>query len=131
MHLQFPTLRSLFTQLVAIGLLLLGWPARPIQAGFTPTVSRATSGLLPVMVLAGQSNMVGWATNVTDLLPAEQMTQTSVLMYGPRDNGTTWGFLKPPTVTISGTGNGFGPEIGLGQQMVLSGTYDLVAQVKY
>jgi hypothetical protein len=75
--------------------------------------------------------MVGWATKVTDLSPDEQLTQTSVLMYGTRDVGTTWGFLRPPTVTISGTGNGFGPEISLGQHLVLSGTYDLVAQVKY
>jgi hypothetical protein len=50
-----------------------------------------------------------------------------VLFFGPDENGTTWGWLAPPTVT----NNRFGPEINLGQRLVVSGTCDLVAQVKY
>ena len=133
MHLRhLPALRSILPRLGAIGLLLLSWAAGPASAGATSTTRPATTGLLPVMVLAGQSNMVGVATNVTDLPTDEQITQTQVLFYGPRNNGTTWGFLTPPTVT-TGTisNNSFGPEISIGQQLVLSGTYDLVAQVKY
>ena len=132
MHLQLRPSRLVLPRLGAIGLLLLSWAAGPASAGATSATRRATAGLLPVMVLAGQSNMVGWATNVSDLTPTEQMTQTSVLFYGPRDNGTTWGLLTPPTVT-TGTlsNNSFGPEISIGEHMVVSGTYDLVAQVKY
>src|ERR1700687_3330573 len=123
MHRQLHALRSVIPRLAAIYLLLLSWPTGPVQAGRTSTASRTTANLLPVMVLAGQSNMVGWATNVNDLPPDEVITQTSVLFYGPRDNGTTWAWLKPPTVTISGTNNGFGPEISIGQHLVVSGTY--------
>jgi hypothetical protein len=113
--------------------LLLSWAAGPASAAATSTTRPATTGLLPVMVLAGQSNMIGWETNISDLTPGEQMTQTSVLFYGPNENGSTWGWLKPPTVFNNdvGTNVGFGPEISIGQHLVLSGTYDLVAQVKY
>ena len=86
----------------------------------------ATSGPLPVMVLAGQSNMVGWATNVNDLTPDQRAPQTSVLFYGPYENGSTWGPLVPPTESS----NRFGPEISLGQTLIQNGPYDLVAQVK-
>ena len=127
MPLRPHALRSIFARVGAAALLLLGWPAGPAQARVAPAASQAASVLLPVMVLAGQSNMIGLATNVNDLTPAQTVTQTSVLFYGPNENGASWNWLKPPTVT----NNHFGPEISLGQSLVISGTNDLVAQVKY
>jgi len=114
--------------LVALCVWLLGWSAAPAQAGSSALPRPAASGEpLPVLVLAGQSNMVGWATKVNDLPPAQRAPQTQVLFYGPDENGSTWGWLVPPTVTDGR----FGPEISLGQTLVQAGRYDLVAQVKY
>ena len=102
---------------------LLGWPAAPASAVTRPAAGEP----LPVLVLAGQSNMVGWVTKVNELPPPERGVQTHVLFYGPNENGSTWGWLVPPTVSDGR----FGPEISLGQDLVQPGLYDLVAQVKY
>jgi len=127
MYLRTRAVRLVLAMLAAVWLLRLIGPSRPALAGGIATQTPAVDGLLPVLVLAGQSNMIGWVTNVNDLPLAERAAQTSVLFYGPNENGSTWNWLTPPTVTD----NRFGPEISLGQQLVLSGTYDLVAQVKY
>jgi Carbohydrate esterase, sialic acid-specific acetylesterase len=124
---RFHGLRLVVRLFGAICLCVLSSQAGLVRAGGTSTTRPVTGGLLPVLVLAGQSNMIGWVTNVADLPTDEQATQTSVLFYGPNENGSTWAWLTPPTVT----NNRFGPEISLGQHLVISGTDDLVAQVKY
>ena len=111
----------------ALCLLLLGRPAAPASASLGPITRPASGEPLPVLVLAGQSNMIGWVTNVNDLSLPQRATQANVLFYGPDENGSNWGWLVPPTVTH----DRFGPEISLGQNLLQHGPYDLVAQVKY
>jgi hypothetical protein len=120
-------LRLAWPVVAAICLVVLRGPAGYVHAGSASNAQPLTGGLLPVMVLAGQSNMIGLMTNVNDLSVDERATQPSVLFYGPNENGSTWGWLTPPTVT----NDRFGPEISLGQHLVISGTYELVAQVKF
>jgi len=122
-----PPRLSLLRLLAGICLFVLCGPADYVHAGGGATARPAASSPLPVMVLAGQSNMIGLMTNVNDLPAGERVTQSGVLFYGPTENGSTWDWLTPPTVT----NNRFGPEISMGQHLVISGTYDLVAQVKY
>ena len=100
-----------------IGLVFLSRPTEYVQAGGPATVPTVTGSLLPVMVLAGQSNMIGLMTNVDDLPVEERATQTHVLFYGPDENGSTWSWLTPPTVS----NNRFCPEISLGHQLLISG----------
>jgi hypothetical protein len=112
---------------LVLGLAVLSLAASPVPAGGPAGPRRPALRPLPVLVLAGQSNMVGWVSSVNDLSPIEQAPQRDVLFYGPDENGATWGPLTPPTVS----GDRFGPELTLGQQLVFSGTTDLVAQVKF
>ena len=107
--------------------LLLGRQTARAGADLSPITRPVSGEALPVLVLAGQSNMVGGMTSVNDLSLAQRAVQTNVLFYGPDENGSTWDPLVPPTVS----NNRFGPEISLGQYLLQHGPYNLVAQVKY
>src|SRR5258708_3379284 len=99
MPLRLAALRLVWPLLGVIYLFALSGPAEYVHAGDVATVPPVTVGLLPVMVLAGQSNMIGLMTNVDDLPVDGRATQSSVLFYGPDENGSTWSWLTPPTVT--------------------------------
>lgn len=114
---------------LALGAALLasGQPPAALAAPSIPTP-------LPLLVFAGQSNMIGWLSNVADLSPAQQQPQPNVLFYGPNENGSTWGSLTPPTVLTNSFGVnsnvGFGPEISTGQALTAFPGFGLVAEVK-
>jgi Carbohydrate esterase, sialic acid-specific acetylesterase/Dockerin type I domain len=103
---------------------------------------RAASGAgapVPLLVFAGQSNMVGYGTSYYDLTAAQQATQGNVDYYYIDGQAQPhWGALAPPTelddVQYWGTGPlppvGFGPEISVGQDLVNAGVYPKVAEVK-
>jgi hypothetical protein len=100
----------------------------------------ATPLPLPLLVFAGQSNMIGWLSNVDDLTPEQRQPQPQVLFFGPNEDGHTWGTLVPPTVITNGltntvglplTNKGFGPEISTGLFLTTLAGFGLVAEVKY
>lgn len=114
---------------VALALLVLG-QGGPTRAHAAPS----TPPPLPVLVFAGQSNMVGWLSSVDDLTSAQKQTQPNVLFFGPNETGSTWGGLMPPTVYMTngvGFNKGFGPEISTGLVLTQLPGFGLVAEVKY
>src|SRR6185369_10393098 len=74
----------------AVWLVGLGRQTGRANAAGATAASPTIVGLLPVLVLAGQSNMISLGANTADLSGAYQAAQTSVLFYGPYENGSTW-----------------------------------------
>jgi Carbohydrate esterase, sialic acid-specific acetylesterase len=116
-----------------------------LQIAFGLTTASVTHAAVPLLVFAGQSNMVGYGTSYYDLAPAQQVTQPNVDFYYPTYQvsyqgvptppGPGWAPLTPPTEW--GVANwynlpevGFGPEISVGQDLVNAGVYSNVAEVK-
>ena len=87
----------------------------------TGPVSALSTARVPVFILAGQSNMVGYGSNYNDLSQAMRTTQSNVLYYQLQTNGQyQWQDLTPPTessATSSSSAGGFGPEITLGKDL--------------
>ena len=120
-----------------MGLALALGAALLLAGGPRPRVARAAPATLPplpLLVFAGQSNMIGWLSNVADLTAEQQLAQPQVLFYGPNENGHTWASLAPPTVLTNSFGVnsnvGFGPELSTGQRLIGFPGFDLVAEVK-
>jgi hypothetical protein len=97
------------------------------------------SAPIPLLVFAGQSNMVGYGTSYYDLTAAQQATQPNVDYYYIDGQAQPhWSALTPPTelddVAYWGNGPtpavGFGPEISVGQDLLNAGVYPKVAEVK-
>lgn len=87
---------------------------------------------IKLFILAGQSNMVGTASNLTDLPPEMRVEQNQVLWY---NSNNQWVNLLPPTEPLPSTSNmlnnvGFGPEISLGLAISKS-LNETIALVKY
>lgn len=112
---------------------------RPLELGLGAIASAAvvlwanatqaftfTHPQIDLFVLAGQSNMVGYASNLADLPPALQGQQKKVLWY---DRDGKWRSLAAPTEPLPfsnakfpsssaiASGVGFGPEISLGTRL--------------
>lgn len=90
------------------------------------------SSSIKLFILAGQSNMVGAASNLNDLLPSQLEPQHQVLWY---DKNNQWVELQPPTEPMPFTrrvfnGEGFGPEISIGLQLATH-LNETVALIKY
>ena len=114
---------------------------------FVMTASRDLS--LKLFILAGQSNMVGYQSNLKDLEPSQLEPQDNVLWY---DRSSSWVTLFPPTEPVLGpdlslpvppfkkhhpknshkvvNGSGFGPEISLGLE-IADKLKQKIALVKY
>ncbi|NER34459.1 MAG: sialate O-acetylesterase [Oscillatoria sp. SIO1A7] len=114
---------------------------------FVMTASQDLS--LKLFILAGQSNMVGYKSNLEDLEPSQLESQDNVLWY---DRSSTWVTLSPPTEPVLGpdltlpvppfkkhhpehshkvaNGSGFGPEISLGSE-IADNLKQKIALVKY
>jgi hypothetical protein len=97
----------------------------------------AWAGVVPVFIVAGQSNATGFRTNASQLPAAEQQPQNNVLYAGQQTGAVSWAPLVPPTETgvgsrIYGNVPGFGPEAMLGETVsnTLNG-HPEVAIVKY
>jgi hypothetical protein len=110
-----------------------------VVTGATVIASSTTSSTVPLLVFAGQSNMVGYGSSYYDLAAAQQATQPNVdFYYNDQVNPAYWSALTPPTQTNGvaywGSGPtpaiGFGPEISVGQDLVNAGLYSHVAEVK-
>lgn len=97
-----------------------------------PPASRAE---VPLFIFAGQSNMVGYRTDVADLSDLQPALQPDVFFYGPNDDGQTWAPIhlaeQPTQITQTVSGHGFGPEASVGEILVNSGRFPRVALVKY
>ncbi|WP_017305706.1 sialate O-acetylesterase [Spirulina subsalsa] len=96
----------------------------------TPCVS--SSPTIPLLILAGQSNMVGYRSNLEDLPPQWREPQPGVLWYSGEGE---WVTLQVPTEPFDfspsvANGEGFGPEITLGVTMARQ-LQRPVAMVKY
>lgn len=90
---------------------------------------------VPLLVFAGQSNMVGFRTNVNDLNAIEKAEQPHVWFYGPNDDGKIWANIHldrhPTQSSQTVSGKGFGPEVSVGQALVAAGRDRRVAIVKF
>lgn len=90
---------------------------------------------IPLLIFAGQSNMVGYRTDVNTLSESERALQPDVLFFGPNDNGATWAALdlgKTPTqIDQTASGHGFGPEAVVGKALIEAGVFSRVGEVKY
>src|SRR5438105_9532198 len=78
----------------------------------------ARGGVVPIFVVAGQSNATGFETNAAQLSAAQQASQAKVLYAGSQGWAVNWGMLTPPTepantMRIFGNIAGFGPELTL------------------
>jgi len=56
-----------------------------ISFGYNPMMPDQPEGVIPVFVVADQSNMVGFLTNVNNQTTAQKPVQTSGLFYGPNE----------------------------------------------
>ena len=111
----------------------LAFASSAIARGGPGTVRQ--DGPVPVFVFAGQSNAVG--VNTLDELRADQLApQTNVLLYGPNENGNTWGPLTPSSTSpnlrdgLNRLGGSYGPEISTGKIISKAMGGSLVAEVK-
>lgn len=94
--------------------------------------NKKATDTVALFVLAGQSNMVGYRSNLQEIPPKLQKTQHNVLWYNDRDR---WEPLQVPTEPLPFSEwlpneVGFGPEISLGKQLA-NCLGDTVALVKY
>ena len=80
-------------------------------------VAPARAGVMPVFIVAGQSNATGYATNSAVLSAPWQAAQPNVLYSGEGGTAVNWVPLHAPTQTQTTLywGSGFGPELTLGQ----------------
>lgn len=114
--------------LIAISLVAIATPQ--VQA-FDLTKANSSKSV-KLFILAGQSNAVGYRSNIADLPSSLQGTQEEVFWYNSQDK---WSKLQPPTEPLPFSGGvangvGFGPEISLG--LKISDTLnEPVAIVKY
>ena len=89
---------------------------------FAVGVAPARGAVIPIYVVAGQSNATGYESNA-GLLPAQwQSTQSKVLYAGAQDYGVNWNNMASPTEPggssrIAQGVAGFGPELTLGQTL--------------
>ena len=100
-------LKPIATQGMSVMVLTCTW-----LASFSLPASTAS---IQLFILAGQSNMVGYRSNLADLPPDLQQPESPVLWY---DRQNQWVSLQPPTEPLpfsQGVANsqGFGPEITL------------------
>lgn len=98
---------------------------------FFVTASRSIS--IKLFILAGQSNMVGFRSNMNDLPDSLKKSQEKIIWY---NNSNQWSALQPPTEPSPlikwwpAEKVGFGPEISFGQTMSEQ-LNQTVALVKY
>ncbi len=103
-----------------------------ILASFITGAEAASLKSLKLFVLAGQSNMVGYRSNLTELPDELREPQSGVWWYNQSND---WEILAAPTEPLPSTnwlpnGVGFGPEISLGRELqAIIG--EPVALVKY
>ena len=99
--------------------------------------SSARGAMIPVFIVAGQSNATGYRSNVGLLTPAQQTPQPKVLYAGVQTSAVAWNQLSPPTepsntMRIYANMAGFGPEAALGKTVLNLEQYDAtVGIVKY
>jgi len=87
---------------------------------------------IPVFVIAGQSNAVGFATNTRELSTTLRAAQPNVLYTGPQESAISWATLKPPTqFSQVDSGHGFGPELMVGKTISDALGGQLVVEVKF
>lgn len=94
------------------------------------------AAVVPIFIVAGQSNGTGYETNVGLLTPAQQAPQANVLFAGSQVAAVQWNQLSPPTESGSynrtaGNVAGFGPEITLGKTVTSWVPNTTVGIVKY
>jgi len=114
----------------------------------SPSVLRALLGLsaslcfaappeaeVPLLIFAGQSNMVGYRTDVNTLSETERQRQPDVFFFGPNDEGVNWAPIEldqgPTQIDQTAGGRGFGPEAVVGQTLIEAGRFSRVGEVKY
>lgn len=107
----------------------------PLFGVFAFTLLAVARAEVPLLIFAGQSNMVGFRTNVADLDKRQSAPQPNVFFYGPNDDGSTWSAIhlaaQPTQLGQTISGHGFGPEASAGQRLIESGKFPRVAIVKY
>lgn len=90
---------------------------------------------VPLLIFAGQSNMVGYRTDVNALSEAERQQQPGVFFFGPNDEGGNWAPIElgkgPTQIDQTASGRGFGPEVTVGQALIDAGRFSRVGEVKY
>jgi len=90
---------------------------------------------VPLFIFAGQSNMVGFRTDVSELGNDERAAQPNVFFFGPNDDGEEWSVVdlaKSPTqISQTASGRGFGPEAVVGRTLLESGRFQRIAEVKF
>ncbi len=110
---------------------LLGLIAACSFSTFFVTASRSIS--IKLFILAGQSNMVGFSSNMNDLPDRLKKSQEKVIWY---NNSNQWSALQPPTEPSPliqwwpAEKIGFGPEISFGDT-ISKQLNQTVALVKY
>ena len=105
--------------------------------GLATIIAPARGAVIPIFVVAGQSNATGYDSNAGQLPALWQASQPNVLYAGEQDNAVNWNNLTAPTEPSS-FGRifqnlaGFGPELSLGKTISdgLPGT-PTVGIVKY
>ncbi len=73
---------------------------------------------IPVFIVAGQSNAVGYATDTNEISSSLLTPQSNVLYAGSQLLAVNWAALQAPTETDTSrvpSGRGFGPELMLGK----------------
>lgn len=121
MHQPRPLIACLLLPLAAALFCSLAAPARAQPAT-----------VVPLLIFAGQSNMVGLRTDIRALTAEERALQPAALFFGPNDDGVTWAPLAPPTQVeqVIAPEGGFGPELSACTPALTWRVHTLVAAVK-
>lgn len=102
-------------------------------AVFSP-LPQTDAALIPVYIVAGQSNAVGNKALTSQLAPSFLLPQSNVLFFGPTHETAvkTWNPIQPPTETTQvSDGSGFGPELTAGQALSTAAGGQTVGIVKF
>lgn len=126
--------KQLYVNIGLVAASVLAFSPIPAQAfSLTDGTNAANSAKsIKLFILAGQSNMVGYRSNIRDLPEQLKQPEDNVLWY---DAHQKWETLQAPTEPFPFSGGvangvGFGPEISLGLD-ISKGLHQPVAFVKY